>query len=304
MLHARSCAVRYALRVACVVATAVVATPRLARRRPRPGREVPLTVDSIMRGPDLVGYPPTASAGRRIRTKLYFEWRKPGEDEASTYVVGRDGGAPVKLTDDQKKSAPPANGRWDKAHRRVALRRSRRHRAARRRRHAPADHEDHRRREQSALGAPRHGHHLRARRQPVPRSARHRSDAGADRAAAHRRRRRRRRAAADRQPEVHARRRREAARGGRGAEGQEEEGGGQGQARTSCRTFELQDRQSARRSDALAGRHARLRPRRRAPGRRAQRRSSRTTSTRRATPKTSRGARPSATRRIARCSRS
>jgi len=33
--------------------------------------------------------------------------------------VARDGGTPTKLTDDQKKTAPPANGRWDKAHKRV-----------------------------------------------------------------------------------------------------------------------------------------------------------------------------------------
>ena len=38
----------------------------------------------------------------------------------------------MKLTDEQKKSVPPANGRWDKAHKRVALRRPRRHRDARR----------------------------------------------------------------------------------------------------------------------------------------------------------------------------
>ena len=53
----------------------------------------PLTVDSIMRGPDLVGYPPDGLRWSADSKKLYFDWRKPGEDEASTYVVGRDGGA-------------------------------------------------------------------------------------------------------------------------------------------------------------------------------------------------------------------
>jgi len=80
-----------------------------------------LTVDSIMRGPDLVGYPPDGLRWSADSQKLYFEWRKPGEEEASTYVVGRDGGTPVKLTDEQKKSAPPVNGRWDKAHKRVVF---------------------------------------------------------------------------------------------------------------------------------------------------------------------------------------
>jgi len=51
-----------------------------------------LTVDSIMRGPDLVGYPPDGLRWSADSQKLYFEWRKPGEEEASTYVVGRDGG--------------------------------------------------------------------------------------------------------------------------------------------------------------------------------------------------------------------
>jgi dipeptidyl aminopeptidase/acylaminoacyl peptidase len=34
-------------------------------------------------------------------------------------VVARGGGAPRKLSDEERRSAPPANGRWDTAHRRV-----------------------------------------------------------------------------------------------------------------------------------------------------------------------------------------
>jgi dipeptidyl aminopeptidase/acylaminoacyl peptidase len=78
-----------------------------------------LTVDSIMRGSDLVGYPPTGLRWSADSQRLFFEWRKPGEKEASTYVVGRDAGQPRKLPDDEVKAAPAANGRWDKAHRRV-----------------------------------------------------------------------------------------------------------------------------------------------------------------------------------------
>src|SRR5713101_705641 len=61
---------------------------------PKAGKLV-LTVDSIMRGPDLVGYPPDGLRWSADSQKLYFEWRKPGEDEASTYVVGRDGRPPT-----------------------------------------------------------------------------------------------------------------------------------------------------------------------------------------------------------------
>lgn len=62
-----------------------------------------LTVDSIMRGPDLVGFAPTGLRWSGDSMKLYFEWRKPGEDEASTYVVAREGGAPRRLSDAERK---------------------------------------------------------------------------------------------------------------------------------------------------------------------------------------------------------
>src|SRR5262245_31848071 len=87
-----------------------------------PNGKFELTVDAIMRGPDLVGYPPTGLRWSGDSQKLYFDWRKPGEDKSSTYVVARDGNGLRKLTDDEIKTIPPAaGGRWDKAHRRVAF---------------------------------------------------------------------------------------------------------------------------------------------------------------------------------------
>ena len=109
-----------------------------------------------MRGPDLVGYPPDGLRWSADSQKLYFDWRKPGEDEASTYVVGRDGGDARKLTDDQKKNAPPANGRWDKAHKRVLFADGGDIVMLDGARYAPPDHADDRRREQPALGEKRH----------------------------------------------------------------------------------------------------------------------------------------------------
>src|SRR5690242_933020 len=79
----------------------------------------PLTVDSIMRGPKLVGYPPSGLRWSGDSSRLYFEWRHAGDDEASTWVVSREGGEPRRLTDAERKSAPPATGVWDRAHRRV-----------------------------------------------------------------------------------------------------------------------------------------------------------------------------------------
>jgi len=84
-----------------------------------PTQKLALTVDSIMRGPDLVGYPPSGLRWSGDSERLYFEWRKPGEDEASTYMVQKAGGTPRKLTDEERKLAPPVNGRWDRTHRRA-----------------------------------------------------------------------------------------------------------------------------------------------------------------------------------------
>jgi len=107
----------FALAMALLAGPSVAGSPAEGTRTP-PGH-FELTVDSIMRGPDLVGYPPTGLRWSADSDKLFFDWRKPGETESSTYAVGRDGGEPRKLSDDEVKSAPSANGRWDKAHRRI-----------------------------------------------------------------------------------------------------------------------------------------------------------------------------------------
>ena len=107
-----------------VLLSLFVAAPALLAQAPGPGPapktgKFALTVDGIMRGPALVGYPPDNLRWSADSQKLYFDWRRPGEDEASTYWVGRDGGTPTKLDDTDKRNVPPANGRWDKARKRV-----------------------------------------------------------------------------------------------------------------------------------------------------------------------------------------
>ena len=99
------------------VAAAIVsgATPVRTAAPPR----FELTVDSIMRGPKLVGYPQTGLRWSGDSARLYFEWRRPGDEEAATYVVEKNGNEPRKLTDSERRNAPPANGAWDKAHHRV-----------------------------------------------------------------------------------------------------------------------------------------------------------------------------------------
>ena len=71
------------------------------------GKVLPLTVDSIMRGPKLVGYEPTGLRWSGDSKEVYFEWRRPQDDEAATWVVSRDAGEPRKLTDDERRNVPP-----------------------------------------------------------------------------------------------------------------------------------------------------------------------------------------------------
>src|SRR5688572_30853931 len=104
---------------AFTISTLSAQSPAPAAAKTKPAARVEMTVDSIMRGPDLVGYPPSGLRWSGDSTRLYFEWRKPGEDESSTYVVSRDGGEPRKLTEAEPKNTPPANGRWDKARKRI-----------------------------------------------------------------------------------------------------------------------------------------------------------------------------------------
>jgi hypothetical protein len=118
-------------RISVVLAAALLfGPPVFTSSRPATGPDAPgasapasrfeLTVDKIMSGPDLVGFPPNGLRRSADSQQLYFEWRKPGEREASTYAVPRGGGEPRKLTDDESKAVPPASGgRWDSDHRRV-----------------------------------------------------------------------------------------------------------------------------------------------------------------------------------------
>src|SRR5437868_9848934 len=76
-----------------------------------------LTVDSIMRGPRLVGYPPAGVYWSQDSQRVYFRWKQPDEPrlkEMSLYVVNRDGTGLRRLTDEEAKQAPPANGELSK----------------------------------------------------------------------------------------------------------------------------------------------------------------------------------------------
>jgi dipeptidyl aminopeptidase/acylaminoacyl peptidase len=76
-----------------------------------------LTVDSIMRGPRLVGYPPSGVYWSQDSKHVYFRWKRADEPrlkEMSLYVVNRDGSGLRRLADEEAKQAPPANGELSK----------------------------------------------------------------------------------------------------------------------------------------------------------------------------------------------
>src|SRR5215471_181483 len=76
-----------------------------------------LTVDSIMRGPRLVGYPPSGVYWSQDSQKVYFRWKQADEPrlkEMSLYVVNRDGSGLRRLTEAESKQAPPAIGELSK----------------------------------------------------------------------------------------------------------------------------------------------------------------------------------------------
>lgn len=76
-----------------------------------------LSVDSIMRGPDLVGYEPSRVYWSQDSQRVYFRWKRAGEPrlkDMDLYVVNRDGSGLRKLTEDEAKLAPPTLGELSK----------------------------------------------------------------------------------------------------------------------------------------------------------------------------------------------
>lgn len=82
-----------------------------------PAKPFELSVDSIMRGPRLVGYPPTGVYWSQDSQRVYFRWKQADEPrlkEPSLYVVNRDGTGLRRLSEDEARQAPPAGGELSK----------------------------------------------------------------------------------------------------------------------------------------------------------------------------------------------
>jgi dipeptidyl aminopeptidase/acylaminoacyl peptidase len=81
--------------------------------RANPAGKFALTIDSIMRGPQLYGYEPAGVRWSGNGQRIYFQWKQPGDPllkPLDTYLVGRDGSGLRKLSDAEAKVAPPAAG--------------------------------------------------------------------------------------------------------------------------------------------------------------------------------------------------
>ncbi|HEX6622572.1 MAG TPA: hypothetical protein VF064_02585, partial [Pyrinomonadaceae bacterium] len=108
---------------ACVVVLALLSggSVAVARRQSPQARaqRFELTVDSIMRGPELVGHPPSGVVWSQDSGRVFFRWKRAGEPRLKAmdwYVVNRDGTGLRKLSEEEARRAgpPPASGELSK----------------------------------------------------------------------------------------------------------------------------------------------------------------------------------------------
>src|SRR5262249_19115066 len=80
---------------------------------PAQRKKFDLTIDNIMRGPNLLGYEPREIRWSADSKRVYFRWKRSGDprqNDFDTYVVNRDGSDLKKLTEEEAKNAPPFGG--------------------------------------------------------------------------------------------------------------------------------------------------------------------------------------------------
>jgi dipeptidyl aminopeptidase/acylaminoacyl peptidase len=85
----------------------------LLASRANPSAKFALTIDNIMRGPELYGYAPSDVRWSGDGERIYFQWKQASDPRLKppdTYVVGRDGSGLRKLSDAEAKLAPPGVG--------------------------------------------------------------------------------------------------------------------------------------------------------------------------------------------------
>src|SRR5215468_5585754 len=103
--------------IAICVVSLIAPTLGLGQQQTAPAKKFELTVDSITRGPRLVGYSPTNVYWSQDSQRIYFRWKQAGEPrlkEPSLYMINRDGSGLKRLSDAEARQAPPANGELSK----------------------------------------------------------------------------------------------------------------------------------------------------------------------------------------------
>jgi dipeptidyl aminopeptidase/acylaminoacyl peptidase len=81
-----------------------------------------LSIDNIMRGPQLYGYEPGSVRWSGDSSRIYFQWKRASEaplKPMDTYVVNRDGSGLRKLNENEAKLAPPPQGDRTRDRRRI-----------------------------------------------------------------------------------------------------------------------------------------------------------------------------------------
>ncbi|HEX7316442.1 MAG TPA: alpha/beta fold hydrolase [Pyrinomonadaceae bacterium] len=84
---------------------------------PAAAKAFELTVDSIMRGPDLVGHAPTGVYWSQDSRRVYFRWKRAGEPrlkESDLYTVNADGTGLRRLSEEEARKSPPVAGELSK----------------------------------------------------------------------------------------------------------------------------------------------------------------------------------------------
>ena len=108
---------RYLTTTLCSLSILIAPITLAQQPAQNPPKKFELTIDSIMRGPRLVGYAPANPYWSQDSQKVYFRWKQADEPrlkEMSLYVVNRDGSGLRRLTEEEARLAPPANGELSK----------------------------------------------------------------------------------------------------------------------------------------------------------------------------------------------
>ena len=108
-----------AMQRAILVAAAAVAAAALPCRGQQPAQQpaaaFDLSIENIMRGPELYGTSPSRVRFSDDSRFVYFRWRRPEVDTAdAAYRVPVSGGEPERLTQEQEDSLYPQPGSWSR----------------------------------------------------------------------------------------------------------------------------------------------------------------------------------------------